>query len=66
VAASDSDLPVQNLTFSLDPGAPAGATINSSSWRFQLVATDSAKAQHKYIVVRVTDDGSPTPARLRP
>src|SRR5262249_20166005 len=26
--ASDPDVPAQTLTFSLDPGAPAGATIN--------------------------------------
>src|SRR5207244_672645 len=32
--ASDADVPANTLTFSLDPGAPSGATINGSTGAF--------------------------------
>ncbi len=53
--ATDSDTPAQTLTFSLDPGVPAGASITGAgafTWMPAAVGTNS-------ITVRVTDDGSP-------
>jgi endonuclease G len=55
---SDIDVPAQALTYSLI-GAPAGATINSSSGAFSWTPA-AAQAGHIYpFTVRVTDDGSP-------
>jgi hypothetical protein len=64
--ATDTNLPAQNLMFSLDPGAPTNATINPASglfsWRPTLAQTPSANL----IVVRVTDDGLPPLSATRP
>ena len=57
--ATDPDLPVNTLTFSLDPGAPAGATIDPVSGVFSWT-TDETDGPGAYAVtVRVTDDGTP-------
>jgi hypothetical protein len=57
--AMDAEAPPQTLIFSLDPGVPAGATINSAnglfSWRPAAAETPSTNL----ITVRVTDDGAP-------
>ena len=57
-SASDSDVPPQSLTFSLDPGAPPGATIDPFSgdfaWNIPLDFSGTAP-----ITVRVTDNGIP-------
>lgn len=55
-SASDTDTPTQTLTFSL-VGAPAGATINSSSGAFSWTPTDGP-AQTATFTVKVTDNGS--------
>src|SRR6185436_12971018 len=39
--ASDSDSPRQTLTFSLDPGAPTGATINPTTGAFSWTPGES-------------------------
>jgi hypothetical protein len=56
VLATDTNVPAQNLTFSLDPGAPTNATINPAnglfSWRPTLAQTPGTNL----ITVRVTDD----------
>ena len=56
--ASDDDRPAQQLLFSLDPGAPAGASITPQGmfhWRPLEI-----HGGHAYpITIRVTDDGSP-------
>jgi len=56
---SDGDLPAQHLTFSLDPGAPANASINSASGLFTWTPTEAQGPATNTIVVRVTDDGTP-------
>jgi hypothetical protein len=56
LGATDTDVPAQRLTFSLDPGAAAGATVSTNglfSWTpIYAPATNS-------FTVRVTDDGVP-------
>ena len=55
--ATDADLPANALTFSLDPGAPAGATITAGglfSWPVPV-----NQVQGVTITVRVTDNGTP-------
>jgi len=59
VSASDSDLPAQTLSFSLDPGAPAGALIDSASGAFTWTPTEAQGPSTNPIVVRVTDNGLP-------
>src|SRR5439155_575931 len=57
--ATDPDLPANTLTFSLDPGAPAGASINSTNGVFTWTPTEAQGPSTNLITVRVTDDGSP-------
>jgi hypothetical protein len=55
VTATDADVPANSLSFSLDPGAPAGASISASgifSW------VPSVPGLYP-VTVRVTDNGSP-------
>ncbi|HKS38499.1 MAG TPA: lamin tail domain-containing protein [Verrucomicrobiae bacterium] len=56
---SDSDLPAQTLTYSLDAGAPAGASINPSTGLFTWTPTEAQGPATNTITVRVTDNGSP-------
>src|SRR5207249_1090064 len=56
VTATDGDVPANTLTFSLDAGAPAGATINGSTGAFSWTPTASGTFP---VTVRVTDNGSP-------
>jgi hypothetical protein len=63
--ASDPDQPAQALRFSLEPGAPAGATIDPVSGRFQWTPDDDAGALVQAISVRVTDDGPGSLSALR-
>jgi large repetitive protein len=55
--ATDSDIPANTLTYSLDAGAPAGATINSSTGVFTWTPTNGP-SQSASITVRVTDNGT--------
>lgn len=57
VSALDTNLPPQTLTFSLGPGAPAGATINQSSGQFDWTPTSAPTTNTISIIV--TDDGTP-------
>ncbi len=50
----------QTLTFSLDAGAPSGASINSSSGAFSWTPTEVQGPGSYPITVRVTDNGSPS------
>ena len=54
--ATDPDLPTNALAFSLDPGAPAGASINATTGAFSFVPNASLNFP---VTVRVTDNGSP-------
>ncbi len=59
--ASASDLDAgQTLTYSLDAGAPAGLTINSSSGAVSWTPGESAGPASYPLTVRVTDNGSPS------
>ncbi len=58
-SASDSDLPSNSLTFSLDPGAPTGSGVDSASGVFSWMPGDPFVGTTNSITVRVTDSGSP-------
>src|SRR6185369_7309852 len=64
-SATDPDLPAQALAFSLDPGAPAGASINSSSGLFTWPPAENQGPSTNSITVRVTDSGSPALSSTR-
>src|SRR5205814_7302168 len=49
----------QTLAYSLDPGAPAGATINSGSGVFNWTPSEAQGPGVYSVTVRVTDNGSP-------
>ena len=57
--ASDTDIPAQQLTFSL-PIAPAGASINPNSGVIGWVTTTNQSGTSNFFQVVVTDNGSPT------
>jgi hypothetical protein len=57
--ATDPDLPANTLTFSLDPGAPAGASINATNGVFTWTPTEAQGPSTNLITVFLTDDGSP-------
>jgi hypothetical protein len=58
-SATDPDLPAQTLTYRLEPGAPAGASIGATNG--VLVWTPAqAEAGTNAIAVRVTDNGVPS------
>jgi hypothetical protein len=57
--ATDSDIPANTLTYSLDPGAPATASVGATSGVFTWTTTPSDANTTNAITVRVTDDGTP-------
>ena len=57
--ATDADAG-QTLSYSLDVGAPAGATIGASTGAFSWTPTEAQGPGNYPITVRVTDNGSPT------
>lgn len=58
-AASDVEAPPQSIAFSLDPGAPDGASIDPVSGVFSWTP-DAAQLPGDYpVIVRVTDNGAP-------
>jgi hypothetical protein len=60
VTAFDRDCPAtQSLSFSLDQGAPAGATIDPKTGAFTWAPTAQQVVSTSSITVRVTDNGSP-------
>jgi len=58
-SATDTDLPANLLTFSLDPGAPGGATINPTNGLLTWPTTSADANTTNAITVRVTDNGTP-------
>src|SRR6185503_988763 len=63
--ATDADLPANTLTFSLEPGAPAGASINSTNGVFNWTPTEAQGPSTNLIKVLVTDDGTPPSSDAR-
>ncbi|MBE0540185.1 MAG: hypothetical protein IH623_02260 [Verrucomicrobia bacterium] len=57
--ATDPDLPMDTLTFSLGAGAPPGAGINPFTGIFTWATTDADMYTTNSITVFVTDDGVP-------
>ena len=57
--ASDQDAG-QTLTFSLDAGAPAGASINSASGAFSWTPTEAQGPGNYPITIRVADNATPS------
>jgi YVTN family beta-propeller protein len=58
-SATDPDIPVQQLTFSLDITAPAGATIGSTNGVFAWTPDGTQAPSTNNINVIVTDSGTP-------
>jgi hypothetical protein len=58
-SAIDFDLPHQTLTFSLAPGAPAGATIDSVSGVFRWLPAEFQGGTTNAFAILVQDNGSP-------
>jgi len=58
--ASDPDLPANALTYSLDPGAPTNAVINPTNGVFSWTPNEAQGPGTNTIVVRVTDNGTPS------
>ncbi|MDA1054741.1 MAG: carboxypeptidase regulatory-like domain-containing protein [Planctomycetota bacterium] len=59
VSASDLDTPANTLTFSLDAGAPAGASIDPNSGVFTWTPSEAQGPGTLDVTVRVTDGGAP-------
>jgi len=59
VSATDADGPASALLFSLDPGAPAGASMNPTTGQLIWPTTEAHGPSTNQITVRVTDSGSP-------
>lgn len=57
--ASDTDVPVNTLTFSLDAGAPVAASVGPADGIFTWLTTDADANTTNHIAVRVTDNGVP-------
>ena len=65
VQATDADLPVNTLSYSLDIGAPNGATIDSASGLLEWTASaDQADSTHGITVI-VRDNATPVPGEAR-
>jgi hypothetical protein len=58
-SASDPDVPANALTYSLDAGAPVGASIDATSGVFTWTPSEAQGPGTFNVTVRVTDDGTP-------
>lgn len=56
---TDADIPANILTFSLDPGAPAGMTINPNTGVISWTPDEAQGAGDYSVTVRLTDNGTP-------
>jgi hypothetical protein len=59
VTATDADIPANTITWSLDAGAPAGATIGTSTGAFSWTPTEAQGPGVYPVTIRATDNGSP-------
>jgi len=59
VKAQDPDLPANELTYSLEPGAPVGPSIDAKTGLFSWTPGPLAAGGTNSITVKVTDNGSP-------
>ena len=59
VTARDSNQPPQNLTFTLDSGAPVGASLHPQTGFFAWRPTSDQAPSTNDLTVRVTDNGTP-------
>jgi hypothetical protein len=57
--ANDTNQPPQTLAFTLDPGAPAGASISQFTGVFTWTPTPAQTPSTNTVTVRVTDNGTP-------
>ncbi len=57
--ATDPDLPANNLNFSLEAGAPPGASVETSNGVFAWQTSDVHAGTSNYLTMRVTDNGTP-------
>ena len=55
--ATDSDSPGQRLLYSLDSGAPVGATVNATNGVFRWIPTEAEGPSTNMVTLRVTDNG---------
>jgi len=55
--ATDTDLPPQRLTYTLDPGAPAGLAIDAFTGLLAWLVGPDVGPSTNAVTVRVTDDG---------
>ncbi|HEY0457752.1 MAG TPA: Ig-like domain-containing protein, partial [Pyrinomonadaceae bacterium] len=60
VKSTDTDDPVNTLTYSLGAGAPTGMTIDSRTGAVSWTPTEAQGAGEFPVTVRVTDNGSPS------
>src|SRR4029453_1545745 len=56
---TDSDLAAQTLTYSLDEGAPLGASINPTTGVFSWAPEEWQGPATNFITIRVADNASP-------
>jgi hypothetical protein len=56
-SATDTDVPTNALTFSLDAGAPPGASVGANTGVFAWQTGDADTGMSNYITARVTDNG---------
>lgn len=62
--ASDSDVPVQKLTYSIEGNTPSGMTINPTNGVINWIPTISQIGTN-VITIKVSDDGSPSLSATR-
>jgi len=58
-SATDSDIPGDQIAFSLDAGAPPGAVIDPETGVFTWAPNEAQGPGTYSVTVRITDDGSP-------
>jgi hypothetical protein len=58
-SATDADAPANSITYSLDAGAPAGATINPTSGAISWTTSEADGPDTYILTVRATDNGVP-------